>query len=100
LAGGDDQITHLTVEDFVGVDGGSGKRTGIQALEDITQISICLVPGMWSTTVQQALITHCEFMRYRFAILDPPDGLSIEDIMAFREPTDTEYAALYYPWVQ
>jgi phage tail sheath protein FI len=100
LAGGDDQIANLTVEDFVGVDGGSGKRTGIQALEDITQISICIVPGMWSTTVQQALITHCETMRYRFAILDPPDGLSIEDIMAFREPTDTEYAALYYPWVQ
>jgi uncharacterized protein len=100
LAGGDDQIANLSVEDFVGVDGGSGKRTGIQALEDITQISICIVPGMWSTTVQQALITHCETMLYRFAILDPPNGLSIEDIMAFREPIDTEYAALYYPWVQ
>ena len=100
LTDGDDQIANLTVEDFVGVDGGSGKRTGIQALEDITQISICIVPGMWSTTVQQALITHCEFMRYRFAILDPPDNLSIEDVMAFREPIDTEYAALYYPWVQ
>lgn len=100
LSGGDDQLAQLTVEDFVGVDGGSGKRTGIQAMEDITQISICVVPGMWSTTVQQALITHCEYMRYRFAILDPPDGLGIEDVQAFRAPIDTEYAALYYPWLQ
>jgi len=100
LANGDDALDQLTIEDFVGIDGGSGARTGIQALEDITEISICIVPGMWSGTVQSALINQCESLRYRFAILDPPDGLSIEDIMAFREPIDTKYAALYYPWVQ
>jgi uncharacterized protein len=82
------------------VDGGSGARTGIQALEDITDISICVVPGIWSTTVQSALITHCESLRYRFAVLDPQDGLSIEKIQAFREPLDTKYAALYYPWIE
>ena len=35
LSGGDDKLGSLSVEDFVGVDGGSGHRTGIQALEDI-----------------------------------------------------------------
>lgn len=100
LAGGYDNLQDLTVEDFVGVDGGSGARTGIQAFEDITEISICIVPGMWATTVQSALINHCETLRYRFAILDPPDGLGIEDIIAFRSPLDTEYSALYYPWVE
>jgi uncharacterized protein len=100
ISGGDDRLADLTVEDFVGVDGGSGARTGIQALEDITEISICIVPGLWSTTVQSALINHCETLRYRFAILDPPDGLGIEDIMAFRAPLDSKYAALYYPWVE
>ena len=79
LSGGDDQLGALTVDDFVGVDGGSGARTGIQALEDITEVSICIVPGMWSTTVQSALINHCETLRYRFAILDPPDGLGIRE---------------------
>ena len=48
LSGGDDKLDALSVEDFVGVDGGSGHRTGIQALEDIDEIAICAVPGMWS----------------------------------------------------
>jgi len=100
LDGGDTHFELLTVDDFVGVDGGSGARTGIQALEDIDEISICAVPNMWSTTVQSELITHCESLRYRFAILDPKDGLSIEGIRSFREPLDTKYAALYYPWIE
>jgi phage tail sheath protein FI len=98
LSGGDDRLDALSVEDFVGVDGGSGHRTGIQAMEDIDEIAICAVPGMWSQTVQAALINHCEMRRDRFAILDPPDGLDIDGIGAFRQVFDTEYAALYYPW--
>jgi phage tail sheath protein FI len=50
--------------------------------------------------VQSALINHCESLRYRFAILDPQDGLSIEGIQTFREPIDTKYAAIYYPWIE
>ena len=100
LSAGDDRLQSLTVEDFIGVDNGSGARTGIQALEDITELSIVIVPGIWSTSVQSALINQCETLRYRFAILDPPDGLGIEDVIAFRSPIDTEYAALYYPWVE
>ncbi|HJY74246.1 MAG TPA: phage tail sheath C-terminal domain-containing protein, partial [Streptosporangiaceae bacterium] len=98
LGGAEDHLEALTVEDFVGADGGSGHRTGIQALEDIDDIAICAVPGMWSQTVQSSLIQHCELLKDRFAILDPPDGLSIDDIDSFRQPFDTQYAALYYPW--
>jgi phage tail sheath protein FI len=54
---------------------------------------------VWATTVQSALITHCEELQDRFAILDPQDGLRNEGIRAFREPLDTKYAALYYPWL-
>jgi phage tail sheath protein FI len=99
LAGGDDALGSLSLDDFIGFDGGSGKRTGIQALEDIDDISICAVPGVWAPDVQAALITHCELLRSRFAILDPPDGLGIEQVRDFRAPIDTKYAALYYPWV-
>jgi phage tail sheath protein FI len=99
FAGGDDKLSSLTSDDFVGVDGGSGNRTGIQALEDITDISIVIVPGMWSTVIQSALVTHCESLKSCFAILDPPDGLDISGIQEFRAPIDTKYAALYYPWV-
>jgi len=100
LQNGDDRLEQLTVDDFVGIDGGSGERTGIQALEDIDEISICLAPGIWASTVHNALIQHCEILKDRFAILDPQDGLSIEGIRSVRETLDTKYAALYYPWIE
>jgi len=99
LAGGDDQLPALAPQDFVGTDGGSGHRTGIQALEDIEDIAICAVPGMWARSVQSALIAHCELLRDRFAVLDPQQGLTIQEVLAFRSPLDSNYAALYYPWV-
>lgn len=99
LAGGTDALDQLTEDDFIGEDGGGGKRTGIVAMEDIDEISLCLIPGMWSRSIHSALIAHCESLRYRFAIVDPPDGLDIEGIRAFREPYDTKYAALYHPWL-
>ncbi|GHH66696.1 hypothetical protein GCM10017673_12670 [Streptosporangium violaceochromogenes] len=99
LGEGSDSYETLTVADFVGEDGGSGLRTGVVALEDIDEVAVCAVPGVWSGTVGSALITHCELLKDRFAILDPQDGLDIEGIQAFREPFDTKYAALYYPWL-
>jgi phage tail sheath protein FI len=100
LTGGRDNLDGLTVDDFVGEDGGSTNRTGIQAFEDIDEISLCLAPGIWSSTVHSALIQHCEILKDRFAILDPQDNLDIEGIRGFREPLDTKYAALYYPWIE
>ena len=99
LANGNDNFAALTVDDFAGLDGGSGSRTGIASLEDIDEISICVVPGIWSRTVHNALIQHCEILKDRFAIIDPRDRLDIEGIRSFREVYDTKYAAIYYPWV-
>src|SRR3712207_7188060 len=65
--------TTLFRSDFVGEDKGSGRRTGIVALEDIDEIAICAVPGVLSGTVQQNLIRQCEDLKDRFAILDPQD---------------------------
>jgi len=100
LEGGRDNLANLQPEDFIGVDGGSGNRTGIASLEDIDEVSICLVPGIHSPIVHDAVISHCEILKDRFAILDPPGGLDIEGIRTFREPIDTKYAALYYPWLE
>jgi hypothetical protein len=103
LTGGADNNDALTVDDFVGEDGGSGKRTGIAALEDIDEISIIVAPGMWSGTVQAGLIRQCEQMRDRFAVLDSPqlDGpTSVQAVKQFRAPLDTKYSALYYPWLE
>lgn len=100
LTSGNNAYADLTVDDFVGRDGGSGNRTGIQALEDIEELSLVAAPGMWSSTVQSALIRHCEQLRYRFAVIDPRDRLSIQGVRDFRDAIDTKYAALYYPWLE
>lgn len=100
LTGGDNALDDLTVDDFVGIDGGSGNRTGIQALEDIEEISLVAAPGMWSSTVNSSIIQHCEQLRYRFAVIDARDGLPIQGIRDFRDTIDTKYAALYYPWIE
>jgi phage tail sheath protein FI len=102
--GGVDGTSAPADSDFIGVDNGPGKRTGIQALVDIDPISIVAAPGITSQGVQNALITHCETLRYRFAILDPapktiapPVSADLSDIQNERDQYDTKYAAIYYP---
>ena len=46
------------------------------------------------------LISHCEYMRYCIAVLDPQPGLRLPDIRAFRAQIDSTRAALYYPFVR
>lgn len=100
LSGGDDLLSQLDAAAFVGSDGGSGRRTGIKSFEDVDEIAICAAPGIWALEVHNELIRHCEELKDRFAILDPADRLSVQEVMAFREPLDSSYAALYHPWVQ
>jgi uncharacterized protein len=104
LAGGLDGTSAPGDSDYIGQDNGPGNRSGIQALIDIDPISIVAVPGITSQGVQEALITHCESMRFRFAILDPkpkkvspPVGADLTDIQNQRDQFDTKYAAIYYP---
>jgi hypothetical protein len=49
--------------------------------------------------IQNALINHCERMRYRVAVLDTPPNQTTTEALAFRNLRSTDYAALYYPWV-
>lgn len=50
-------------------------------------------------SVREALIEHCEQMKDRFAIVDPPPGLDPQGAMAWREGLDSKFAAVYYPWL-
>jgi phage tail sheath protein FI len=105
LGGGDDAFGSLDVDQFVGTDEGPGKRSGIQALEDIDDISITLAPSITSFLVQSALIQQAETLKYRFAIIDPPPVKPtavdvIDKIRAFRSNYDSKYAALYFPRIE
>ncbi|HEX6323551.1 MAG TPA: phage tail sheath C-terminal domain-containing protein, partial [Vicinamibacterales bacterium] len=102
LGGGSDSVGTVTDSTYIGLDNVSPElRTGLFTLRNIEEISIVAAPGRTSVAMQNALINHCELMRYRFAVLDgqPPPGDSIPDIQAQRQQFDTKYAALYHPWL-
>lgn len=85
-----------------GTDGGPGKRTGLQAFNEIDEISIVAAPGITSEVVQKALITHCETLKDRFCILDSKQGDDLTKVQAQKDKltSDKGYGALYYPWIK
>jgi phage tail sheath protein FI len=101
LTGGTDGGLPIA-SDLVGTDKGPGERTGLAALVDAADISIIATPGITDQVVQGAMITQCETLAYRFAILDPSPSASggtpsLTDIQNQRLLYDTHYAAIYYP---
>jgi Bacteriophage tail sheath protein len=80
--------------------------TGLEALGEVDDVAIVATPDtvrLDLASQQEAasnLIAHCEQLRYRIAIADPPAGSSISQVRQFRSQFDTEYAALYYPWIR
>jgi phage tail sheath protein FI len=87
-------------------------KTGLQALEDVADISIVAAPGYTAGTnpdpllqaqarqIANLLISHCERMRYRVAILDSADRQALGEVRALKAQLDSKHAALYYPWVR
>lgn len=91
----------LSDGDFIGIDKGPGCRTGIQAFLDNSDVSLMAVPGIVSPNVQLSLVNHCESLGSRFAVLDMPcDSKSVTDIMKHRDIVDSDYCAMYHPWIQ
>ena len=90
-----------TADAYLGVDGGPGKRTGMQAFLEVDSVSIMAVPGITMPEVQAGLIGFCENKKSCFAILDAPIDLKKPgDVATFRDMYDSTYAAMYHPWLQ
>ena len=102
LSGGSNgSVASLSAADFIGVDNGAGKRTGIQAFVDNDMVSLMAVPGVVDPNVQLMLVAHCENLGSRFAVLDVPrEAKKVQDILNHREIFDSHYAALYHPWLE
>jgi phage tail sheath protein FI len=102
LSGGSNgSVASLSATDFIGVDNGAGKRTGIQAFLDNDVVSLMAVPGVVDPNVQLMLVAHCENLGSRFAVLDMPrDARKVQDIINHRDIFDSHYAAMYHPWLQ
>ena len=104
--------------------GDERKRTGITALETVDEAKIIAAPGYTDILSYEALISHCEKMKNRFAILDAADQVANLDALkkvgtagaspstgeegekkkktaaadALR-PRETDCAAFYFPWI-
>ncbi len=95
----------ISFSDYSGVEVGSNpsKRTGLLAFESIDEISLVCNPDEEAlngegTAATVALMTHCEKMKDRFAILQSKQSPgSVGDL---QKPVDSKYAAFYYPWIK
>ena len=51
--------------------------------------------------LQQALVQHCEKLKDRVALIEPPrQDAEVARVLDWRTQFDTTYAALYHPWVK
>lgn len=106
LEGGEDGTIKLSnkemdVDLYKGMDGSPDQRSGLQAFKTLSDVSIMAIPGITNTSVQSELVSHCDNLKNRFAILDMPlEYKDISELQEFRENVDSSYAAMYHPWLQ
>jgi phage tail sheath protein FI len=90
-------------------------RSGIEGLEIAEDATMICCPDLMAAyeskvidretvkAVQLSLIAHCERLGDRMAIIDPPPGLTPQEVKDWREKEsnlDSKFAALYYPWLK
>ena len=111
LQGGEMKALTISAPQF---QGDAARREGLGALEALDDVTMVCVPDLMSSyqrgdlgldgvkAVQTALLNHCERMKYRFAILDAPPGMTPQAIASWRMEQagyDSKFGALYYPWI-
>lgn len=80
----------------------------LRAIDDVNFIAVPdrpTAPGQLMSAVQQALISHCELLADRFAVLDSDPGVPLfgaNSLEQQRRGLDSTrgYAALYAPWLR
>lgn len=104
LGGTDLDGTAIGIDDYLresAADDVPGKRKGLTAFKEIDEISIVYAPDANSIPgLVSKIITHCEELKDRFAIIDADDGSSNVSNINPRNNFDTKYAAFYYPWIK
>jgi hypothetical protein len=114
LSGGRDGVDAITTEDFIGIDNGPGHREGLLALAANEEVVQLVAPDAMlfydrepgpagevkAQRIQDQIITVCENLKDRFAILDIPTSKDIEWVRRWRRRTDSSFAAYYWPWLE
>ena len=98
LSGGSDG-NRITLSDYDGDDNDApGESTGLAAFKEVDEISIVCAPNENDVAgLTGAIISHCENMKDRFAILQAEQSAGLPGKLI--PPKDSKYAAFYYPWI-
>jgi hypothetical protein len=110
----------VNIGDSTNIAGDARRREGLVALEAVDEVSMVAAPGYWDVASHDALITHCDKLKDRIALLDSPED--VDDLSRLTrvatvtapgtaggggggEPpglhppvNDKGLAAFYYPW--
>jgi phage tail sheath protein FI len=104
LSGGDNGLTNIGDTDFIG---SSIAENGLRALDVAGDLTLLAVPARATAAVHNAMLTYCEVTRNGtvFGILDPPAGLTAQEMVTYTETTAllleaSEYGAIYFPRVK
>jgi len=105
LASGNDGLTNLTDEDYIG---DHSQHTGFTAFEDVFDLNLLCIPGVTTGPVINAALTYAELRKDVFCILDTPLGLTPQETLDFRrgggayghEAFNSSYGAMYWPWLK
>src|ERR1700754_4335393 len=95
-------------------EGDVARRKGMGGLAAVDEITMVVMPDIMGLAgddgddvqvrdLQGKMITHCENMGDRMAILDCPPDLLPQEVLEWRMNTagyDSKFAALYYPWIE
>ncbi|MBN1616867.1 MAG: phage tail sheath family protein [Spirochaetales bacterium] len=84
---------------IIGVDEGVGKKTGLYLFDTLPDIALVSAPGVTDPAAQDAILSHCEKNRFRFAVLDSPETLE-KGIDTMPMPRDSMMGAYYFPWIK
>jgi phage tail sheath protein FI len=105
LANGDDDPDGAGTEAFEG-QAIAGVRTeqGLTALEldPYRDVALVYAPNV-PTDIAKKIVSHCENLRFRFAVIDCEKGKNSPNDLNPRNAengiSDSSYAAFYYPWI-
>ncbi len=110
LAGGSDGVPSDPDDQDTMLIGNPIGFTGLYALSEPEQVDVDLmaVPGHASTAVIEALLEVCQDRGDCLAIVDPPFGLTVKEIVHWQNGQhplnttrfDSDFGAMYWPWVK
>jgi phage tail sheath protein FI len=108
-ANGADGVAPLAMPDFMGSAPTSTSRgAGLIGLQAVDEISLLTAPDEGHIGIAPAVrnqlrgevVLQCEQLKDRFAILQFERDVGNGDPASVMPPVNTQYAAVYYPWVR